>query len=116
MVKNGARMKKVTSYENYRVVIYPRSLGDFGSVSMSDFSVTTDEADRQAQYRERCHQIATDVGRHISNVGIVSVEFDTMAVCTYCGAAWTEASDQYNGGCCDQDEEGNPERDERPFS
>lgn len=97
-------MKKVNGYENYRVVIHPRSLGDFGSVSMSDSLVASGEADRQAQYRERCHEIAADVRRHVNNVGIVSVEFDTLAVCTHCGSSWTEESDTYSGGCCDQDE------------
>jgi hypothetical protein len=102
---------KTSTQENFRVVIEPRSLGDFGSVSMGDYMFCTDEADRQRQYRERCHAIAANVRRHVDNVGSASVMFDTVATCSHCGAAWTEDSDQYNGGCCDADEAANPEQE-----
>lgn len=32
-------------------------------------------------------------------------------VCEHCGYRWTEKSTTYNGGCCDKDEEANPERE-----
>lgn len=32
-------------------------------------------------------------------------------VCEYCGSKWTEASDQYNGGCCDRDQTAQDQRD-----
>lgn len=98
-------MSKSTTQENYRVTIEPRRLGDFGSVSVGDWLVAQNEADRQRLYRERCEEIAADVRRHVDNVGHVSVEFDTVATCSHCGAAWTEGSEAYNGGCCEADEE-----------
>ena len=28
--------------------------------------------------------------------------------CSFCGSHWTEESNEYNGGCCDEDEKTNP--------
>lgn len=98
-------MSKAVVYENYRVVIEPRRLGDLGAISVGDSLMCSGEADRQRQYRERCHEIAQDVRRHVENVGFVSVAFDTVGTCAHCGANWTEDDSDYNGGCCDADQE-----------
>lgn len=103
-------MARATTYENYRVVIEPRRLGDFGSVSVGDWLIASDEADRQRQYRARCEEIAADVKRHVDNIGSVSVESDAVHCCDHCGARWTEESDKYNGGCCEADEAAQMER------
>ena len=97
-------MRKLKN-ENYRVMIEPRRLGDLGSVSLGDHYMCKDEADRQRQYRERCEQIVSEVKRHVAEVGYVSVVFDTVHVCEYCGSQWTEDDDKYNGGCCAKDQE-----------
>jgi hypothetical protein len=102
---DGGVMAKTVSYENYRVVIEPRSLGDFGSVSMSDRLLCSSEQELQRRYRERCHEIAEDVKRHVDNAGLVHVDFDTVATCEHCGHKWTEESSTYNGGCCKKDQE-----------
>lgn len=98
-------MGKKINYENYRVTIYPRSLGDLGVIKMSDYMMCSSEEDRQAQYRERCHEIKSQIKRHIDNVHVVSVEFDTVKTCEHCAHEWTEKNDEYNGGCCVKDEE-----------
>lgn len=97
--------RKIGGFDNYRVVINPRRLGDYGSISMSDNFFTSGEEDRQKQYKERCEEIAKDVERHVDNVGSALVEFDTFYVCEHCGADWTEKTEDYNGGCCDKDEQ-----------
>lgn len=96
---------KITRRENFRVVIEPRGLGNFGYVSCSDRMFCKDEADRQRQYRDRCEEIAADVRRHCDNVGHVSVESDEVGECEHCGSRWTEDSPDYNGGCCSVDEQ-----------
>lgn len=96
---------KTPKRSNYRVVIEPRGLGDFGSIRLSDSFLVRDEAERQRQYQERCEEIMADVKRHVDQVGYVSVECDIEHVCEHCGGTWTEESATYNGGCCDKDEE-----------
>jgi len=97
--------KKIVGYENYRVVIEPRRLGDFGIASVSDRMICPDEERRQREYKERCQEIVSDIKRHIDNVGSVDIECDAIEECEHCGARWTESSKEYNGGCCDADQE-----------
>jgi len=98
---------------NFRVVITPRSMTDFGFVRTSTtFFYDADAKGRQRwedDMYERCEDIANDVRRHADNVGSVSVEYDQEHVCQHCGSTWTEASNTYNGGCCAKDEESNPD-------
>lgn len=96
--------KKIAGYENYRVIIEPRRLGDFVYYSVSDYLVCPDLQRRQQQYKERCDEIASEVRRHVDNVGSVEVVCDSIEVCEHCGAEWTEQSKNYNGGCCDADQ------------
>lgn len=104
-------MSRKTTQENFRVVIEPRGIGQFGSISMSDSFFCKDEADRQCQYKQRCEEIVTEVRRHVDNIGHVSVESDDVHACEHCGARWTEDSAEYNGGCCDKDQEAQDERE-----
>lgn len=104
-------MGKTTKQENYRVVIEPRRLGDFGFASVGDWMVSSDEAELQRLYKERCEEIVRDVRRHVENVGSASVESDTVATCEHCGYRWGEESPDYNGGCCDKDQEAQDARE-----
>jgi len=100
-------MKTLGIKENFRVVIYPRRLGDLGGISCSDsFLYSGPDAQRNMErdYKERCEEIAAQALRHCDNMGSVSVEFDQESVCEHCGAAWTEKDNDYNGGCCEKDE------------
>ena len=101
---------KTVAFENYRVVIEPRGLGDLGGVVMGDHNFCSSEADRQQQYRERCDAIRANVQRHVDGIGSVRVIADKVATCTHCGARWTEESPDYNGGCCDKDQEAQNDR------
>ncbi len=97
-------MGRKSTHENFRVVVEPRSLGDWGWVRTSDSLFTKNEEDRQRQYRERCEEIVADIKRHVDSVGSVYVDHDTVHKCEHCGWAWTEESATYNGGCCDKDQ------------
>ena len=99
---------------NFRVVIEPRSLGDFGFVRTSaDFLYGRDavgQARMRREQEDRANEIAADVRRHVGNVGDVSVEYDQPPVCEHCGADWTETTADYNGGCCGKDEDAEMQR------
>lgn len=106
-------MKAPGIKENFRVVIQPRDLGDFGFVKAGLGLVYGRGPDAQARiekdWQERCEQIVKDVERHVSDVSSAYVEFDQQPVCSHCGWPWTEESTTYNGGCCDADEAGRPD-------
>jgi hypothetical protein len=95
---------KVTYQENYRVVVEPRGLGNFGCVHMSDGLIERDPQKRAARYKDLCESIKDDIKRHVDDVGSVYIESDTVKECSHCGSTWSEKSDQYNGGCCDADQ------------
>ena len=109
--------KKLARKTDFRVVVYPRGLGDFGLVSTSDRFVFGHGPDADAkieqEYQARCEEIAADILRHVNSVGGIEIEFDQEPVCEHCGSRWTEDSDTYNGGCCSKDEEQAPQPSEQ---
>jgi len=98
---------------NFRVVVEPRGLGDFGGIKTSDSFVYGRGPEAEAriakEYEGRCAEIASEIKRHVDNVGYVNIEFDQERVCEHCGSVWTEVSQVYNGGCCSKDEANGPE-------
>lgn len=104
--------KTLSRKTNFRVVVYPCGLADFGFMRTSDdflYGRGPDAAARiEKEYQGRCEEMAADIRRHVDSVGGVEIEFDQEPVCEHCGSGWTEDSDTYNGGCCSKDEEGNP--------
>lgn len=84
---------------NWRVEVRPAS----------SFNLrTANDSNRYRRYREACEEIATAIRRHVDDIEGATVEFDTEATCSHCGATWTEDSNTYNGGCCADDEKNNP--------
>lgn len=59
--------------------------------------------------RSTCEEMMEGIKRHVDDVGYMSIVAETTPVCSYCGRDWTEESDTYNRGCCDEDEAHNPE-------
>lgn len=55
-----------------------------------------------------CKSLIADIKRHVDGIRSIGFECETENVCEYCGAAWTEDSDVFNGGCCDEDLEHDP--------
>ncbi|MDP5310409.1 hypothetical protein [Streptomyces poriferorum] len=76
---------KQTNRDDFRVVITPRRLGDFGWMSMSDRMASSDP---ERDIRERCEEIAAEVKRHVDNVGSVEVLFTETHTCSHCGYVW----------------------------
>lgn len=101
-------MKKTGIKDNFQVVVTPRDLGNFPGLSVGVGFLYGHGPEAQAQIehdrQERCDEIAASIKRHTNDVSHVEVIFDQQHVCSHCGADWTEASDSYNGGCCEADE------------
>lgn len=106
--------KKLGAKDNFRVVVEPRSMTDFGGFRCGRGFIYGDGAEAQARWerdmQDRCSEIAADIKRHVDNVGSVSIEFDRSHVCEHCGWVWTEEGSDYNGGCCEKDQAAEDER------
>jgi len=84
---------KKTIKENFRVEVFPKSLGDFGLVRISDYAVEPDEENRNQEYKAVCEDIVCQIERHVDGVGSIYVEFDTRHVCSFCGFDWDVNTD-----------------------
>lgn len=86
--------KTLSNKTNFRVVVYPRSLGDLGYMRTSAEFLYGHDAEAQKRIErdmeERCNEIVADIKRHADNVGSAYVEFDQEPICEHCGAIWTE--------------------------
>lgn len=56
------------------------------------------------QMRE-CKSIEEQIKRHVDNVYRTWIVEETNEYCEFCGSVWTEESNTFNGGCCDEDME-----------
>ena len=86
-------MGKKTTKSNHRVEVYPDAWPD----------ITHD------YLMGKLEDLKRSIMRHIDGVEVVVMNFDHEHTCEHCGSYWTEESNAYNGGCCDKDEEANPE-------
>lgn len=100
--------KKLGNKDNFRIVVYPRSVTDFGSISCSRGMFYNYDSEGQARWErdmeDRCDELIADMKRHVDNIGSVHIEYDQEEVCEHCGSSWTEDNSLYNGGCCEEDE------------
>ena len=100
---------KITRKNNFRVVIEPRRLGDYGFVRVSDTFFGGSPGRVAKDYEIRCEEIVDQVKRHVDNVGWVGIESDTEEVCSHCGSDWHVSTDdmdpEFPTGtpyCCDR--------------
>lgn len=63
------------------------------------------------QERDECLRIIAEVKRHVDGIDSAVIEYDTKHVCEHCGYQWTEISTEYNGGCCDADQQAQEARE-----
>jgi rubrerythrin len=101
--------KKPGAKDNFRIVVEPRSMTNFGFMSCGRGLIYGCGPEAQARWereiQERCEELIADMKRHVDNFGSAYIEFDQEHVCEHCGSTWTESSATYNGGCCDKDQE-----------
>lgn len=69
--------KKVVGY---RVIVEPRKLGNLGIAHFSDGMIEPDETKRLELYKRRCEDIASQVKRHVDDIGQVYVEEETETI------------------------------------
>lgn len=97
-------MGKNIKYENYRVEVIPAEqhyiirLGK----TRTEHEIKLDDAQK----------VAESIKRHVDDIEDVNVEVDASYVCEHCGEPWTEDSDTFNEGCCDEDLKHAPEEPE----
>lgn len=94
-------MPRKERVENWRIEVTPTSLSNF--FSDSHFG---NEPTIAARYKDKCLEMESAIRRHVDHVALVETKFDRVLLCEFCGKSWTEDSATYNGGCCDQDQEG----------
>lgn len=87
---------------NWRVVIEPRRLGDYGWVRTSDRFGGISDAQIESEYADRCASIKADVERHVDSVGSVYVDHDEEKVCPHCGHEWAPDDSGVNQ-CCNKE-------------
>ena len=88
-----------TEYVDFRVEVVPRY--------PSWRKITAEQA------KVICKDLEAYIRRHCDDVQQVNLLYDIERSCVSCGGRWTEDSDTYNGGCCDEDEKNNPSGDTR---
>ena len=98
-------MKK-TEVVDFTIQVNPRSLGDFGGLYIGSMN---HPPDFEKQMRKRCEEIIEEIKRHVDEVHSCWIIEEKQETCSHCGYKWTEKSETYNGGCCDEDEKNNPE-------
>jgi len=100
--KTNTIIMKKTIRENFRIIVEPRSLGDYGYVRTSDRLFYPDEEKRAKEYRNRCEDIEEQIKRHVDNVEYVRIECDEKVVCTYCGWGWEIDLETGQPSCCEE--------------
>jgi hypothetical protein len=102
-----ARTKSIPS--NFRIVVEPRGLGDLGWVRTSASFLYGNGPDAEARIskdmQDRCEEIVSQIKRHVDLISYAGVEFDQPDVCEHCGYPWGEDQPNYNGGCCQKDQD-----------
>ncbi len=84
-------MAKVNKIRGFRVVITAeRPIGGFKDMH---------------QARNAADRLVLGIERHIDGFAECVVETVSDEFCQFCGSNWTASNSNYNGGCCDADED-----------
>lgn len=98
--------KTLSDKQDFRVVVRPRRMGDYGCIKISESACRGFDADSirhwERSMRRRCEEIVDDIKRHADGVGSVDIDFDQYDICEHCKEAWTADSGECNG-CCDKE-------------
>jgi hypothetical protein len=94
---------KVVRKTGFHLIVEPRRLGDLGSARMSDSLIAGSDAQIEAEYHERCEEIASEIRRHVRNVAWIHIEHDTEEICSFCNYRWEVSTDdadpEFPKGC-----------------
>lgn len=83
--------------ENWRVEVIPDEPWILGR------DIT--EKQIHQKWRDAANEVMEQIKRHVDGINRhgTEVKWDTRRECAACGSRWTEESDTFNGGCCDED-------------
>lgn len=95
-------MAKIFKKSNFRVLVEPKRLGNYGSVRTSDNFLRT-EQQVEKDYQRRCDEIVEQIKRHVDDVDSANVEYDSDPVCSLCGSPW-EQDENGMPLCCEKAE------------
>lgn len=101
-------MARLSKLIDAHVVVLLRPAGDLGAIRTT--MITRTEAEIKSDVEELARQIKLRVSKYEDNRGDVRVKFDYEHSCEHCGCIWTEEDPNYNGGCCEADENNSPTR------
>ena len=65
--------------------------------------------DNLEEEKNTCKWIIDNVKRHVNDCEDASLEINEEDICSFCGNDWTEDNDEYNGGCCLEDQKSRPD-------
>ena len=94
-------MSKIIRKSNFRVVVEPKGLGDFGGIRVSDSFFGQSQERIAKDYEDRCKEMADQIRRHVDNVRSAEVDYDTEEICSRCGYTW-ELDEFGVPACCDK--------------
>lgn len=98
--------KKSTAVDAY-IKVYLNNPNNFSNITFGGmFDRTPQEIERDIAHLEYSASRQLNANDHCRGHIESVVEYES--VCEYCGWGWTEDIDDYNGGCCDEDEKNNP--------
>lgn len=98
----GIAMALKESIEGYSVIVFVPST--------SYYSSRNDPSRARSTANEIAKQIRQHLGSDFEEVNrAIDIEPQVDRSCEHCGSRWTEKSTTYNGGCCDKDENANPD-------
>jgi hypothetical protein len=94
-------MAKIIEKRNFRVIVEPKSLGDFGGIRISDSFFYKTQQEKENAYIRRCEEIKEQIKRHVDGVGHVEIDFDAEEKCSHCGYGW-EVDESGLPQCCEK--------------
>jgi len=96
-------MPKIERKEDIRIEVYPE---DWRHQSRP-FRLTNENKDMDADIQRHligeCHELISQIEKHVDGVKYARLSFSCQGYCEYCGSPWTEDNDICNGGCCAED-------------
>ena len=92
---------KVSHRSNFRIIVTPKRLGDFGAIRVSDNFFGQSEERIEKDYMRRCDDIADQIKRHVDEVDSVEVNYDVEHTCSHCKYEW-EVDENGTPICCDE--------------
>ena len=98
-------MGKLTTLSDAHLELFLVDKGDFGSIGIG--GITRDEREIKNDIEDLHDEVKRRI-RKSDGLGHVNIKYTYDNTCEHCGYLWTEESDVFNGGCCEEDLKSEP--------